>query len=178
MSADVLHGMHTGIVGPALMGLLTSVVAPLVVLAGRRRGAPSAPVRLRPWRAAGILAGFAVVHAATVLLVGPETDLTVNLAVHAVLLAGAVVFWLPVLGRGSSRLPDAGRAVYLFLACPLLDTAALALVVRGDEPAGISMIVAMLPIGLAAIVLTWRWIAAEERGTGEAAPVALLGGPR
>jgi hypothetical protein len=156
-----MGGMHTGVVGPALMGLLTSVVAPVIVLAVRRHRRP--PARPRPWLATGVLLGFAVLHAATVLLVGPATPLGADLAVHAVLLAGAVVFWLPVLSHGSLRLPDAGRAVYLFLACPLLDTAALALVVRGDEPAGIAMIVGMLPIGVGAIVLTVRWIAAEER---------------
>jgi hypothetical protein len=164
--------MHTGVVGPALMGLLTSVLAPLLVLAGRRR-VPAPPVRARPWRALGILGGFAVVHAGTVLAMDEATELSTQLAVHVALLAGAVAFWLPVLGRGTTRLPDAGRAVYLFLACPLLDTAALALVVRGEETAGIAMIVAMLPIGLAAIVVTWRWIAAEERAArdADAAPV-------
>ncbi|MDD7968038.1 hypothetical protein [Actinomycetospora lemnae] len=164
MTGHLLHGMHTGVAGAALMGLLTSVLAPLLVLAGRRRAARSAAsARSRPWLAAGILVAFTVVHAATVLLIGPDTATSVTLAVHVVLLLGAVAFWLPVLGHGTTRLPDAGRAIYLFLACPLLDTAALALVVRGDEPAGVAMIVAMLPIGAAAIVLTLRWIAVEER---------------
>ncbi len=174
------HAMHTGIVGPAVMGLITSVLAPLLVLAGHRlRPTVTArvpPSRPRPWRAAGILVVFAVVHAVTVLAVGPGTDPGVGLALHAVVLAGAVVLWLPVLGRGSTRLPEAGRSIYLFLACPVLDTAALALVVRGDEPAGIAMIVGMLPMGLVAIVLTLRWVAAEERvadaeATGAPGPI-------
>jgi cytochrome c oxidase assembly factor CtaG len=156
--------MHTGILGPAVMGLITSVLAPLLVLAGHRlRPAARVPSRAHPWRAAGILTGFAVVHAVTVLAVGPGTDPGVGLALHAAVLGGAVVFWLPVLGRGTTRLPEAGRSIYLFLACPVLDTAALALVVRGDEPAGIAMVVGMLPMGLVAIVLTLRWVAAEER---------------
>lgn len=159
------HAMHTGIVGPAVMGMITSVLAPLLVLAGHRwRPAARVPSpRPHPWRAAGILVGFAVVHAVTVLGVGPGTDPGVGLALHAAVLGGAVVFWLPVLGRGTTRLPEAGRSIYLFLACPVLDTAALALVVRGDEPAGIAMVVGMLPMGLVAIVLTLRWVAAEER---------------
>ena len=170
--AHLVHGMHTGILGAALMGLLTSALAPLLVLAGRRRVPVEVPAGPRPWRAAGILAGFTVVHAVTVLAVGPGTDLAVSLVVHGVLVVGAVAFWLPVLGRGATRLPDAGRAVYLFLACPLLDTAALALVVRGEEPAGIAMIVAMLPIGVAAIALTLRWVAAEERAADDSEEIA------
>ena len=152
-------GSTGAVLGMLAMGLLTSVVAPLLVLAGRRRGAPG-PGR-RPGLAVGILLGFAVLHTAVVL--APSTGAAAAVALHAVLLAGGVVFWLPVLGHGAARLPEAGRSVYLFLACPLLDMAALALVVRGDEPAGVAMIVGMLPIALAAVVLTWRWIAGEER---------------
>lgn len=150
-----------GMLGMLAMGLLTSVVAPLLVLAGRRRTATPAP-HPRPVLAVPILLGFGVLHAGLVLAV-PHAGATTAIGTHAVLLAGAVVFWLPVLGRGRTRLPEAGRSVYLFLACPLLDMAAVALVVRGEEVAGVAMIVGMLPIALAAVVLTCRWIAEEER---------------
>jgi cytochrome c oxidase assembly factor CtaG len=156
-------GHGAGVTGMVVMGLLTSVVAPLLVLAGRRRPhhAPTAP---RAGRAVAVLLSFTVLHAGVVLLTAaPTTGSTTHVLAHAVLVAGAVVFWLPVLGRGTTRLPAAGRTVYLFLACPLLDLAALALVVRGDEAAGVAMVVAMLPVALAAVVLTWRWIAGEER---------------
>ena len=55
------------------------------------------------------------------------------LLVQVVLLAATVVFWLPVLG--TRRLRDAGRAVYLFLAGPLLDLVGVWLVATGDGPA-------------------------------------------
>jgi hypothetical protein len=45
-----------------------------------------------------------------------------------------VVFWMPVLGT-RRRLRDAGRAVYLFLAGPLLDLVGVWLVATGDGPA-------------------------------------------
>lgn len=159
------------VLGMLAMGLLISVVAPLLVLAGRRRGTDT-PGR-RPGLAVVILLGVGVLHAAVVL--GPMDDGPVGeVASHALLLASGIAFWLPVLGRGTTRLPDAGRSVYLFLACPYLDMAALALVVRGEELAGIAMIVGMLPIPLAAVVLTWRWIAGEER-SAQALDGATLG---
>lgn len=149
-----------GVVGMLIMGLLTSAVAPLLVLAGRRPD--SAVVGRHPALAVPILIGFTVLHTAVVLAM-PDGGVAAVVTSHALLLAGGVAFWLPVFGRGTTRLPEAGRSVYLFLACPVLDTAALALIVRGQEAGGIAMIVGMLPIPLAAVVLTWRWIAGEER---------------
>jgi hypothetical protein len=37
------------------------------------------------------------------------------------------------------------------------------LVAVGDSPGGLSMIVGMLPMGVAAVALTWSWISREER---------------
>jgi cytochrome c oxidase assembly factor CtaG len=170
-----MAGHGSGVAGMVVMGLLTSVVAPLLVLAGRRRRRPD-PAAPRVARAAAILLGFEVLHAGIVLLTAaPATGTTAHVLAHATLLAGAVLFWLPVLGHGATRLPDAGRSVYLFLACPLLDLAAVALVVRGDEAAGVAMIVAMLPVALAAVVVTWRWIAVEERAARAADGPAAVG---
>jgi cytochrome c oxidase assembly factor CtaG len=181
MTGHDMAGHGAGAAGMVVMGLLTSVVAPLVVLAGRRRHR-AAPTTSRVVRAVAILAGFGVLHAAVVLLtVAPTTGALEHVLAHAVLLAGAVIFWLPVLGHGSTRLPPAGRSVYLFLACPLLDMAALVLVVGGDETSGVAMIVAMLPVALAAVVLTWRWIAGEERAARAAddlVTASAAGGPR
>jgi cytochrome c oxidase assembly factor CtaG len=180
MTGHDVAGHGAGPAGMVVMGLLTSVVAPLLVLAGRRRHRP-APAAPRVGRAVAILAGFGVLHATVVLLtVAPATDATEHVLAHAVLLAGAVLFWLPVLGHGSTRLPEAGRSVYLFLACPLLDMGALVLVVGGDETSGVAMIVTMLPVALAAVVLTWRWIAGEERAARAADLVttSAAGGPR
>jgi cytochrome c oxidase assembly factor CtaG len=153
-------GSTGAVLGMLAMGLLTSVVAPLLVVAGRRRGADT-PGR-RPGLAVGILLGAAAVHG--VLVLGPSGQGVVSaVVVHALLLAAGVALWLPVLGRGTTRLPPAGSSVYLFLACPLLDLAGVALVIRGDQAGGIAMIVGMFPIPLAAVVLTWRWIVREER---------------
>jgi hypothetical protein len=160
-----------GVLGMLVMGLLTSVGAPVLVLLGRRRAAPATP--RHPGLAVAILIGFGSVH--TVLVLAPAAGATLVVASHAALLAAAVVFWLPVLGRGATRLPEAGRSVYLFLACPLLDMAALALVVRGEEPEGIAMIVGMLPVAVAAVVLTWRWIAREERDAHDGAVAPTVG---
>jgi hypothetical protein len=142
------HAAH--VVHMLTMGLLVSAVAPMLARAARYtaldRHAPPA---------VAALPAFAVLHAA-VTVAGD------GLLAQAVLLAAAVVFWMPVLGT-RRRLPDAGRAVYLFLAGPLLDLAGVWLVATGDGPGGLAMIVGMLPIGVAAIVVTWRWITSEER---------------
>lgn len=87
---------------------------------------------------------------------------------HVALLLGAVLFWAPVVGR-RRRLPDAGRAAYLFIAGPVLDLAGVWLVAQGESAGGLAMIVGMLPIGIAALALTWQWIIREERQAGATA---------
>jgi hypothetical protein len=126
-----------------------SAVAPMLARAGRG----TAWDRLAP-PAVVALPAFAALHAVV-------TFAGAGLAGEAVLLAGAVLFWMPALGT-RRRLPDAGRAVYLFLAGPLLDLAGVWLVATGDRAGGLAMIVGMLPIGIAAMVVTWRWIVHEE----------------
>jgi len=79
----------------------------------------------------------------------------------AVLLGCAAVFWHPVVGS-TGRLDAIGRSVYLFLAAPSLDLAAVVVVAQGDSAGGLAMIVAMLPIGLAAVAYMWRWLVTEE----------------
>jgi cytochrome c oxidase assembly factor CtaG len=86
----------------------------------------------------------------------------VEAALDLVLLAGAVLFWAPVLGQ-RYRLSDALRTVYLFTALPLLDAAAVYLVITGDNAGGLAMITAMIPMGLTAVAVTWNWINREER---------------
>src|SRR4051812_41260036 len=141
------------------MGLLTSVVAPALILLGRRaRRLPSIT-----WPAGLILAVFVLFHAAVMLWMEAwEPPRPAHLLLDALLLAGAVAFWLPVLGPAPGRLDDLGRCMYLFLATMSLDLPAVILVARGDAAGGLAMIVAMLPIGLAAVGLTWRVLQAEE----------------
>lgn len=157
-----MGGTSSDMVGMAVMGALTSVVAPALVV-GTGRVLPS-------WRwdrlalpAAVVLPLFLVLHAGgTILLADVALSAPVELALHVVLLLGAVLFWLPVLGS-RHRLSDPARTAYLFVAAPSLDLGAVWVIAEGDSAGGLAMIVAMLPVGLAAVVCTWRWIVREER---------------
>ncbi|WP_211330413.1 hypothetical protein [Prauserella muralis] len=150
--------MTGGIVHMGAMGLLVSVAAPVLVLATRER----VPWRRVPAPPAAVLPGFVVLHGiVTIVPAHWHLPAPVDGLLHAVLLAGAVVFWLPVVGP--RRPGEAARAVYLFLAGPSLDLAAIYLIIQGDSAGGLAMIVGMLPIGLAAMAVTWRWITEEER---------------
>jgi hypothetical protein len=149
------HIVHMG-----MMGLLVAVFAPaLLVLISR------ALPQLDRWTVPATVAlpGFVILHAAVTVYTsrGPVPPL-LDLATHFALLVGAMLFWAPVLGI-RRRLPDPGRMLYLYLALPLLDLAGVWLVAVGDRPGGLSMIVGMLPMGVAAVVITWSWISREER---------------
>lgn len=141
----------------AAMGLLTSVVAPGVVLLTRDRigwHALTPPAWL-------ILPVFVLLHGVvTVSMVVRAWPIADDMAMHSLLFAGAIGFWLPVL---TDRISPAGRCLYLFIAAPALDLAAVYAVVFGDPSGGLAMIVAMLPIGLVAVAITWRWVVEEER---------------
>lgn len=134
------------------MGLLVSVAAPVLLLV-LGRAAP----QLDRWSLpVGVtLPGFVVLHAAVTVYDHSPAPLSLEAAAHMALLAGAVLFWAPVLGA-RRRLPDAGRMLYLFAAMPPLDLAGVWLVAVGDSAEGLSMIVGMLPMGLAAVVITWK----------------------
>jgi hypothetical protein len=140
------------------MGAITSVLAPGLLLATRGR-----PL----WRrlslpAAVVLPVFVLLHGTiTVGMCMLSTGMVTDAVLHLLLLAGAVAFWLPVLGEASTLGP-AGRSVYLFLAAPTLDLAGVLVVATGNTAGGLAMIVAMLPIGIAAVLICWRWIVAEE----------------
>ena len=158
------HGL-AHLVHMAVMGLLVSVVAP---------GLACALLRVAPrtdrWALPAVVAlpAFVVLHAAVTLraVTVPWLPEAVSMPV---LIVGAVLFWAPVLGV-RRRLPDAGRTLYLYAAMPLLDLPAVWLVATGDRGGGIAMIVAMLPVGLGAAALTWRWVRAEERRASEVTP--------
>ena len=151
--------MASELVHMAGMGLLTSVVAPAAVLLGRDRPALQR-LAAPPWVT---LPGFVVLHALVLTAMAKrEPAPPVHVTLDTILLAGAVAFWLPVLGLPWRRLDDVGRCVYLFLAAPSLDLPAVVLVARGNSVGGLAMIVAMLPIGLAAVALMWRVLTEEE----------------
>ncbi|GAA2864020.1 hypothetical protein GCM10010472_21610 [Pseudonocardia halophobica] len=134
----------------AAAGLLVSVLAPLLLLLLRalRVEPPALPAPV-------VAPAFVLLHAAASLVPALAGIAPV------LLLAGGVLFWTPVLGR--PRLSPAGRIVYLFATMPALDLPGVWLVARGDGPGGIAMVLGMLPIGLAALGLAWRWMTDEER---------------
>jgi hypothetical protein len=144
----------THVLNMAAAGLLVSVAAPGIVLLLRRVG-------LEGPRLPGVVAlpGFVVLHGAVTLSGGMTAAL--GGAAELLLLLGALLFWTPVLG--SRRMSEGARIVYLFAAMPALDLAGVWLVARGDGPGGIAMVVGMLPMGLIALVLGWRWMTDEER---------------
>jgi cytochrome c oxidase assembly factor CtaG len=162
--------------------LVVVVAAPLLVI--------SAPlgVALRPLsaearrRAVGLLrrsplgrraaplaawAAFVAAHWAALVVAGTQHHLTGldHLGLHAMLLVAGVLFWLPVLGRGQvvRRLRGPAASLYLFLAMPAADLTAVWLMARGDTTAVGVMLAAMLPLGVAAVAVSWSWIVREER---------------
>jgi hypothetical protein len=136
----------------AVSGLLVAVVAPAVL----RIALVLAPDldRVTPHPAIA-LAGFVVLHALVNLVAWEGPGLVV-------LLLGALVFWLPLLGR-RRRLSDPAQVLYLFTAMPLLDLAGVWVVADGDSAGGLAMIVGMLPMAGYAVALMWRWVTTEER---------------
>ncbi|MDN5747337.1 MAG: cytochrome c oxidase assembly protein [Pseudonocardia sp.] len=147
------------VVHMAVMGLLVSVVAPALVLGF----ADTDPTPARGSVLAAVaLPGFVALHVTVTVAMHGHLEPLVGFAAQVALLLGAVLFWAPVFD-GRHRLPDGIRVVYLFAAMPLLDVAGVWLVAVGDHAGGLAMIAGMLPMGLIAVGITWRWITGEER---------------
>lgn len=163
--------------------LIVAVAAPLLVM-----GAPVAlAMRTLPAGASAVLAAAmgtrtvrALTHPAltwtlfvavqwafhlTPLLEASESRLLLHAVEHGAFLSAGVLFWLPVVGANPvpRRIRGAERAAYLFFAIPAVDIAGAALMARGEPAAGAAMLAGSLPVVLAAVVLTWRWVAGEER---------------
>lgn len=83
--------------------------------------------------------------------------------VHALLVATAVLFWMPVLARVPLGRPLRGgaRSLYLLLAVPANDLVALGLMATGHPEAGAVMLAGMIAVPIAAVVVTWHWMRAE-----------------
>ena len=141
----------------AIAGLL----APLLVLAWGRLGG-RAPLGRPLWAWAAFVIVQWVFHL-TPLLDATRGNPVLHGAEHVAFLLVAVWFWVPVLGAGERRLGDPERALYLFLAAPAVDLVGVALMVRGDAAAGVAMLAGTLPIVAAAAIVTWQWLADEER---------------
>ncbi|MBP0456843.1 hypothetical protein [Streptomyces montanisoli] len=166
MTDAAMAHMHGEMVAMALSGGMVALLVPGALLMTRSA---------RAWSwvtlpAAVALPLFLVLHGVVTLL--PEfapVDQAERWVLESALVCGAFLFWLPVLGT-RRPLSGAGRCLYLFLAAPVLDLPAVFMISRGHTAGGIAMMVTMLPIGFAALVLTWRWIVAEERAEQAAAP--------
>jgi hypothetical protein len=139
-------------------GLSVSVLVPGAIRATR---AHALWRRLSLPAAAG-LPLFLLLHAAVTLAhAGQVHPPGPAVCWEAAVVGASVWFWLPVVGT-RRRLSDPGRCLYLYLSMPLLDLPAVGLIAAGDGAAGLVMVVSMLPVGLAALAVTWRWIHAEE----------------
>jgi hypothetical protein len=154
----MMPGGASDIVEMAIMGLDTSVLAPMIILAfGSWHG-----WRVLGWPPVLALPAFLIAHlGVTVWMAVTMPSWFADLVVQALLIGISFVFWLPVLGRHRS-LSDGGRTIYLFLAMPSMDLAGVFVVLHGDSGGGLAMIVAMLPVGVVAVLLTWRWMLAES----------------
>ena len=104
-----------------------------------------------------------VVHL-TGLLDLTEERPALHAGVHVVLVATAVLFWMPILARVPLGRPLRGgaKSVYLLLAVPANDLVALGLMATGHPDAGAAMLAGMVAVPLAAVIVTWRWIRAES----------------
>jgi putative membrane protein len=96
---------------------------------------------------------------------------------HGWLVSTAILFWSCALGGVPLPHPlgASQRAVYLFTGAAATDLAAIELMAAGHAGAGAAMLAGMLPLGLAAVLVTWRWVVAEE-GRVARREVAGVGG--
>lgn len=91
-------------------------------------------------------------------------DPIVHVVEHAVFLATALPFWAcavgadPLPGRPSAPL----RALYLLAAMPAMDISGVYLMAVGHGGAGAAMLAGSMPLALAATLVAWRWLQAEE----------------
>ena len=152
---------------------LTTVAAPVLAVAspvvlrtlprkGRRLAARLAIAVARPLLVWPLFVATLWLLHVPVVLDALETRPVLHEASHALLLATAVLFWLPVLGR-PRRLRGLAAGAYLLLAVPFSDALAAWYMVRGDTAAGVAMAAGMLPIAVAAVALTWAGLRHEER---------------
>lgn len=169
-------GSRSDIIEMAIMGLDTSLLAPLTYFLTRRwvkweRVALPAVLALPVF----LLAHTAITVWMSLHMPTWATDWIYQLG----LLMASVIFWLPVLGE-RHRLQPGGRMIYLFAAMPAMDMAGVFVVLHGDAAGGLAMIVAMLPVGLAALLTTWRWVVSEDAamvgGADPHVPVAVTSG--
>lgn len=141
--------------------ILSGVVAPAIVLAWGALGLPALRVR-HPLAAWGAFIAAQWVFHLTPLLADSQGFPVLHAAEHLAFIAIGVWFWIPVLSPNGG-LGDPGRSLYLFGAAPAVDLVGVMLMSRGEQAAGVAMIAGGMPIVIAAVAVTWSWIAREHR---------------
>jgi len=88
-----------------------------------------------------------------------------HLLEHVLFIATALWFWSVALAVEPlpNRAPAPLRALLLLAAMPANDAAGAYLMATGHLAAGAVMIAGMMPLALAAVLVAWSWISAEER---------------
>jgi cytochrome c oxidase assembly factor CtaG len=85
-----------------------------------------------------------------------------RIAADVLMLGVALLFWLPVLGRHRA-LRGLGAGAYLLTASMASDLIWAWYMAMGETAAGLAMVSGMLPMGVAAVWLTWSGLRDEER---------------
>lgn len=153
-------GSNSGVVDAAVMGIAMAAIAPLLALYFYSR--IGRLVRVLARHPVLLVLVFVFSHAAFMgAMSGTWSAAWLTGLLRVLLIVVAVAFWLPVVDRVNG-LGDAARVVYLFVAGPLLDLPALYLIAAGQSAAGLAMIVAMLPIPVAAVAAVYSWVRREE----------------
>ena len=83
-------------------------------------------------------------------------------AADLIVLGVSVLFWVPVLAR-RRRLRGLGAGAYLITAGMASDLIGAWYMAMGETGAGVAMVAGMVPLGVAAVVLTWSGLVQEER---------------
>lgn len=153
--------------------VIVSAIAPALVLAGPHlvKALPKQERRIlvralhaltRPLLAWPLFVGAMWALNMPAVLEWLETRPLLHIASHGLMLGLAVLFWLPVLGR-PRRVQGIAAGAYLLTAGMASDLLGAWYMVTGRTGAGVAMIAGMLPIALAAVVLTWLGLVREER---------------
>jgi cytochrome c oxidase assembly factor CtaG len=162
-------------------GLLTAVAAPLLVLGepvtlglrlaspAHRRAAYRALHALRhalgPWSGLALFVTVQWLAHWPAVLDRSEQHPALHAAVHVALMASAVVFFLPLLGRQPvpRRVPGGRAALHLMVAISLVDLVSVPYLATGRGEAAAAMLAAMSPLAVIAVALAWQSVLREER---------------
>lgn len=165
------HGLMIAVAAP-LMVLGAPLALGLSVLAPGARRRALGVLRLRVVVLAGaapsawllFVAVQAVWHLSALAGVAGERP-WLHALEHGTLLGAALLFWQPVIGADPSpgRLRGPGASLYLLAAIAAGDLMSAQSISAGRPLAGAVMVLTMLPLALAFLVVTWRWMVREER---------------